>query len=307
MHATARFDLVDHDNWRGGTDTWALRISCGLAEFAALKARLPAVEAYLKDLLYPIVRPHDRDPVAEVTVAPRVIDSSGAATIASPTNDEVSRRWRAGMLRVFISHVTSDRSIAVALKAQLAGYGIDAFVSHEDISPTADWHREIELALQSMDALLAIVSSNFHESLWTDHEVGWAMGRGVLLLPISLGGVPYGLFGKIQSLRMERADSSAIYAVAPKVVDSIVDDIRCKNQLRPALVARFCGANSFAMAKELWRLVERLGELSALEKEAVWRACRENAQISGAFGVTDSVRRHIGGPPSESKPLEVPF
>jgi hypothetical protein len=33
---------------------------------------------------------------------------------------------------------------------------------------------EIETALESMDAFVALLTENFHESLWTDQEVGYS-------------------------------------------------------------------------------------------------------------------------------------
>lgn len=85
----------------------------------------------------------------------------------------------------------------------LKKYGIACFVAHKDIEPTKEWQNEIETALFSMDALAAILAKGFGRSNWTDHEVGFALGREKLVLPIMYGRNPYGLLSKYQGLRAE--------------------------------------------------------------------------------------------------------
>ena len=51
-----------------------------------------------------------------------------------------------------------------------------------------------------MDALVALLTENFHDSNWTDQEVGVAIGRDVPVITIRMGTDPYGLMGKWQAL-----------------------------------------------------------------------------------------------------------
>ena len=114
------------------------------------------------------------------------------------------------MLRLFISHVSAHKVQAKQLKVALAGYGIAAFVAHEDIEPTAEWEAVIELALRSMDAMVALLTDTFHESNWTDQEVGFAMGLGKFLIPIRAPKTPYGLMARYQAMRGDLTDISTI-------------------------------------------------------------------------------------------------
>jgi len=59
------------------------------------------------------------------------------------------------------------------LKKSLELIGVSAFVAHTDIKPTTHWQEEIENALASMDAFVALLTEKFHESPWTDQEVGY--------------------------------------------------------------------------------------------------------------------------------------
>ena len=111
--------------------------------------------------------------------------------------------WEPFHFRLFLSHLSSFKKTTGLLQAALRRYGISAFVAHVDIEPTKEWLAEIEAGLYSMDALAAILMPGFKESNWTDHEVGIAVGRGVLVIPIMRGLNPYGFISKYQGLYAE--------------------------------------------------------------------------------------------------------
>jgi hypothetical protein len=89
-------------------------------------------------------------------------------------------------------------------------YAISGFVAHEDIEPSKEWMQEIERALFSMNCICAIVTPDFINSAWCDQEVGVAIGRKVLVIPIRKGADPYGLFGKYQGIQSKNKDSKKI-------------------------------------------------------------------------------------------------
>jgi hypothetical protein len=94
--------------------------------------------------------------------------------------------WRKGMFRLFISHLAVHKKWASELQEALLQFGICGFVAHSDIEPTTEWQDQIETALSTCDALVALLHDKFHESKWTDQEVEFAMGRGVPVLFSSL-------------------------------------------------------------------------------------------------------------------------
>ncbi|MFN4024982.1 MAG: toll/interleukin-1 receptor domain-containing protein [Hyphomonas sp.] len=79
--------------------------------------------------------------------------------------------------RLFISHISKDKGIATRLKEALHAHHISGFVAHEDIHPTKAWQDEIERALNSMHAMVAVHTLGFSESVWTQQEIGFALGR----------------------------------------------------------------------------------------------------------------------------------
>ena len=100
---------------------------------------------------------------------------------------------------LFLSHLATYKKFASELQQVLEQYGIVAFVAHKDIDPTAEWQNEIELALSTCDALVALLHPGFHESKWTDQEIGFVMGRPMPVFSIFLGETPYGFIGKTQA------------------------------------------------------------------------------------------------------------
>ena len=128
---------------------------------------------------------------------------AGAAAASSPP-----RNWRdTKAFRLFISHIAKHKDKATRLKDCLAPYGISGFVAHEDIHPTLEWQNEIERALYAMDAFVAIHTPGFSTSLWTQQEIGFAVGRGVKIISLRMGEDPTGFIANRQAL--SRCDRTA--------------------------------------------------------------------------------------------------
>src|ERR1017187_3416876 len=101
---------------------------------------------------------------------------------------------------MFLSHKSEVKKETAILKDALRLFGIAAFVAHEDIHPTKEWQDEIENALATMDGFVALITSSFHESDWTDQEVGYALARSVPIIAVRLERDPYGFLAKFQAL-----------------------------------------------------------------------------------------------------------
>ena len=81
---------------------------------------------------------------------------------------------------------------------ELAVVGIHGFVAHDTMEYSKPWQAQIEHALRSMQAFVAIVHPEFQESAWCHQEVGWAMGRRVPRYVIRMGIDPKGFIGHEQ-------------------------------------------------------------------------------------------------------------
>jgi hypothetical protein len=155
-------------------------------------------------------------------------DQSHGATASPPPPANWLNPQR---FRLFISHIAIHKDKATRLKSCLVRYGIDGFVAHEDIEPTLEWQSEIEKALRTMDAFLAIHTVGFAKSIWTQQEVGYAVGRGVKIISLQMGEDPTGFISKHQALR--RGDRKA-EEVAAEIDGILAKEPRTREKLRAA-------------------------------------------------------------------------
>lgn len=153
-------------------------------------------------------------------------------TVADPARTLEATFWEPFHFKLFLSHLSSFKKTTGQLQAALRRFGISAFVAHVDIEPTKEWLEEIEAGLYSMDALAAILMPGFKESNWTDQEVGVAVGRGVLVIPIMRGLNPYGFISKYQGLT---AQGKSVSAVADDVFRILVNSPKTRTRMLSCL------------------------------------------------------------------------
>jgi hypothetical protein len=157
--------------------------------------------------------------------------------------------WEPFHFKLFVSHLSSFKVTTAHLQSALRKFGISAFVAHVDIEPTREWQGEIEAGLHSMDALLAILMPGFKESNWTDQEVGVAVGRGVLIIPVMRGLNPYGFISKYQGLN---ANGKNVSVVADEIFQILVKSPRTRARMLSCLTETTL--QSKAQAEALFKL-----------------------------------------------------
>lgn len=206
----------NHDNWDGGIDYFTIELKV-------------SVEQYLQ-----IEGDNERKIVEDITRAFENALKSNASlvingTIIVPYDDETvytpmsESIWDMDYFRIFISHVSENKTSAKNLKVCLEKWGIHGFVAHEDIEPTKEWTSVLIDALFSMNALCAILVKKFRYSSWCDQEVGFALGQNKLCIPINKDATPYGFLGRYQMIKATNLDA---HQVAQKVAESVFGDDR---------------------------------------------------------------------------------
>lgn len=172
----------------------------------------------------------------------------------------------------------------------LREYGIDAFVAHDDIAPTRVWENEIIAALRSCNALVALLADDARASAWVDQECGWAMARGVPIISVDIGMVPYGFFGRYQALPGRGRGAAEI---AYEVFRILLANGSAYWTLVEGLVANLERSESFKEANLRFRLLERLAPQGLAEDhlDRIEAAFRESSQVAGAFDVQRGVQQ----------------
>lgn len=145
------------------------------------------------------------------------------------------RNWKGtNQFRLFISHISQDKIKATRLKECLSRFGISGFVAHEDIHPTLDWQNEIEKSLLVMDAFLTVHTVGFSQSMWTQQEIGFALGRGVKIISLRMGEDPTGFISKRQAVGRQSRKAEEIAEIIDKLLD---EDEQTSKKLNAAKVA----------------------------------------------------------------------
>ncbi len=154
-------------------------------------------------------------------------------TVVSAGAVTESKFWEPNHFRLFLSHLSTFRVTTANLRNSLRKFAISGFVAHEDIEPTKEWQDEIEAALFSMDALVALVTPKFVESKWADQEVGIAMGRGSLVIPVMREAVPHGFIGKFQGVN---GRGKTVQQVATAIFEVLMNSSQTRSRLLTCLV-----------------------------------------------------------------------
>lgn len=288
----------DYDNWDGGTYGHAITLTVPEDIFLRVFDNKDECERQIAEHINKLVHTQNEH-VARVFVevepaqADRWREETGVyrprMAPLSVSAEALKRIWGTERVRVFLSHKSSVRQNVSRLKQSLARCGIAAFVAHEDIEPTEEWQREIERALFSMDALVALLTEDYHESNWTDQEAGVAIGRGVPLIAVRLGLDPYGLMGRGQGLSgcvWEDTDN-----MAARVFQVLHKRLADNSRLFECALSAYATSTSFAdsawKVKQLLSIFDRLSETQVAH---IVDACNTNNQNSHSFEGRDSLK-----------------
>lgn len=197
------------------------------------------------------------------------------------TNPDTLSFWKPGHLRLFISHKDKHKKVARRLADALSEYGISTFVAHDTIVPMKTWQQEIEKGLETMEILLAFVTDDFHDSNWTNQEIGYALGKSVPIISVKFGSKdPEGFIGSKQALKgdIENPDQSA-HAIYELLVEQLG-----QKRLRQALIVTFCESSDFIETRNRFdRLAGTISTLSDDEIAQIQNAFASNDQLHGAY------------------------
>ena len=202
--------------------------------------------------------------------------------VVSPEDEK--RIWGEEGFRVFLSHKSEVKKETAELKKRLKLFGVSCFVAHEDIEPTQAWQDEIENALSSMDALVALMTENFHDSNWTDQEVGFALGRRVPIVSLKLGKDPYGFIGKYQALsctwKSAHREIVKILIKHDRMVDAYIETVeKCRE---------------YDEANMLAKILPRIDRLSENQANSLISAFNGNNNVSDSYGFNGKARLNFG-------------
>lgn len=196
--------------------------------------------------------------------------------------------WRTDRIRIFISHTSSHKQQVGELAAEPNKFAFSCFVAHDEIEPSREWQEVIELALRTSDVLLAYVTPDFNSSKWTEQEVGWALGRELVVVPLKVGADPYGFFGAYQALSIRESDSpwTSATAISRSISLAIFGIQRSgAHRLLPRMtdtaIDAFCSSRGFETTRRHFEIIRHIPKAAwTLEHvEKVRNSLVDNSQI----------------------------
>ena len=279
------------DNWNGGTYGHALFLTLPEPLFLSTIKQKDGIRNQIKEDLNKLHN-EQNEFIEEIFLEMEVAEDhewrkeSGLLVdgkrVVPP--DATKRIWGDDGFRVFFSHKSEVKKETSALKDGLRLFGISCFVAHEDIHPTKAWQDEIENALASMDGFVALMTENFHDSDWTDQEVGYAVARGVPIIAVRLGKDPYGFIGKFQAL------SSAWLTAVEDIVKVLIKN----DQMFSAYIQALRKCPHFDSGNILAKVLPSIEKLTAPQIDALVTAYNETSELRGSFGFNGSKPRFYG-------------
>jgi hypothetical protein len=245
----------------------------------------PFIEATLESFSLPTYREWDGSAVSYVLYCLREAQERTLRELAEHVGYSsidkrqrtIPRFWKEGMFRLFITHLATQRKAAGELQGALHNFGISSFVAHNDIAPTKEWQNEIEAALSSCEALVALLHPKFHDSKWTDQEIGYAMGREVPVFTVRCGQDPYGFIGRFQAFN---GNSKKAPVLAKELFDALRKGESTSIRISEAVIGAFIGSTSYKEAKERMGYVEVLGVWDPTFAGRLEAAVKKNPQIA---------------------------
>jgi hypothetical protein len=139
-----------------------------------------------------------------------------------------------------------------------------------------------------MEALLALLSPDFHDSKWTDQEVGAAIGRGVVVVPVALGLNPYGFTGKYQALP---GGNKSADEISKHIVRLLVRNPRTRARASECLVVALENASGYVHANQVVWLLEELHLLDERVAGRIAAAVEANDNVAQSYVVQDRLAK----------------
>lgn len=214
--------------------------------------------------------------------------------------------WVDGYLRMFVSHLSSNKGKMSTMKIHLAHWGISAFVAHEDIQATRQWRDEVEAGLDTMDVLAAVVEPGFKESDWCVQEVGFALGKKVEVIPLRAGLDPFGFFGKFQGIQIKGKNPQQ---VADELALTLLKKPHHRDRLLLCMAKAFAGLDSIQKIRvisllDTWSVIADLQLKVLLENASI--SDFEKKQLNNLLTRVGAFQKPVHAP-TNSFDDDVPF
>jgi len=133
--------------------------------------------------------------------------------------------------------------------------------------------------------MVAVMHERFHQSQWCDQEVGWAMGRGIPVMPVRrqahTGPRFDGFMEEHQDCVIGPADQygAGDWWLAEQIFDQVLKDQKTRNIGIKALAEAFVASGSYNTTRKHWERIEKVERWEAESLRRLEYAVQVNNQV----------------------------
>jgi hypothetical protein len=187
--------------------------------------------------------------------------------------------WKSGYVRVFLSHSAHHKRFVGEVADELAVSGIHAFVAHDTMEVEQPWQEQIESALRSMQAFVAILHPETSASAWCQQEIGWALGRGTPHYVLRAPTDPAGFIGRTQ---WPQAQKDSAKQMAHRILEWVSRSPEFSDQIIDGLLTALAEADNYIDAGATARRIATIDTLTDEHWTRLAEIYHSNDQVARA-------------------------
>ena len=290
-----------YDNWNGGTYWYELFIfvPAEIMDSIGLDDQKQLAEQISEDLDNTITDVEDeRVGTVHIKLADEADPDYQKAIPFSPRPNprpEDVGLWGDGnRLRLFISHLDEHKYEANLLAEALEPFGVASFVAHDTIKPMKEWQKEILNGLKTMEIMVVLLTDGLHESVWTNQEIGFALGRDIPIVCIKVGAHdPEGFIASIQALK---TSPEGIASAAPELIRALIEELGQEERHKEILIEAFVSSINYNDTMDnLKRLMQVVDTLDDDDLDRIMEGYAQNDQIYNCGGIhtRDQLKKYL--------------
>lgn len=127
--------------------------------------------------------------------------------------------------RVFISYCRADRSLVDRLGDTLEQAGVSP-IWDRDLNPGTGFSEQIQNFIANAHVFLPLLTPNSVERPWVHQEIGYALGLGKPVLPVTTSALPGGFISGIQGVQLNADLSNASEQLTNERFERLVEGAR---------------------------------------------------------------------------------
>ena len=191
-------------------------------------------------------------------------------------------------IRVFLSYSHKDKALAGELKTALKEFGVRPFLAHDDITPSAQWKKEILTNLRKCRILMPILTKSFKTSTWTDQEAGVALALNKIIFPLKVHVDPHGFLADFHALTCL---NNRPFGTCWRIVEHLSTISGFRKQGRDCAITFFLSSNNFEKTRRRIQKLIALRPFSSKQLAWIITEAAHNQNIYGCHAAESSMNK----------------